>query len=115
VPFAAKTPNAVPALAQPPVVLLMPDYSLKSRYRCDIAIDIGPALEKKLLACDAHATQFYEFTPWQAGFLHPMIRLALLSCWNPYHTRSFVRDLAEFPEARLVAVWDDDHERGTAL
>lgn len=73
VPFAAKTPNAVPdapALAQPPVVLLMPDYSLKSRYRCDIAIDIGPALEKKLLACDAHATQFYEFTPWQAGFLH---------------------------------------------
>ncbi|WP_391570595.1 Gfo/Idh/MocA family protein [Cohnella sp.] len=43
-----------------------------------------------------------------------MIRLALLSCWNPYHTRSFVRDLAEYPEARLVAVWDDDHERGTA-
>ncbi|QMV42510.1 PIG-L deacetylase family protein [Cohnella cholangitidis] len=72
VPFVAKTPNAVPdapALNRGPVVLLMPDYSMKSRYSADIVIDIEPVLEKKLLACDAHASQFYEFAPWQAGFL----------------------------------------------
>lgn len=70
--FVAKTPNAVPdvpALSQGPVVLLMPDYSMKRRYSADIVLDIESVLEKKLLACDAHATQFYEFTPWQAGFL----------------------------------------------
>jgi len=72
VPFVAKTPKAVPdvpALTQGPVVLLMPDYSMKSRYSADVVVDIGPALDKKLLACDAHASQFYEFAPWQAGFL----------------------------------------------
>ncbi|MFD3260387.1 PIG-L deacetylase family protein [Paenibacillus lentus] len=72
VPLAAKTPNAVPeaaALTQSPVVLLMPDFSMKGRYLADLVIDIEPVLEKKLLACDAHASQFYEFAPWQGGFL----------------------------------------------
>lgn len=72
VPLAAKTPNAVPeaaALTQSPVVLLMPDFSMKERYSADLVIDIESVLEKKLLACDAHASQFYEFAPWQGGFL----------------------------------------------
>ncbi|KOP66605.1 GlcNAc-PI de-N-acetylase [Bacillus sp. FJAT-18019] len=72
VPLTAKTPNAVTeaaALNQSPVVLLMPDYSMKQHYSADLVIDIEPVLEKKLLACDAHASQFYEFAPWQGGFL----------------------------------------------
>ncbi|MFC5407393.1 PIG-L deacetylase family protein [Cohnella soli] len=64
--FVAKVPNIVPdtpSLDKAPLFLLMPDYSMRNRYRADIVVDIGPALEKKLLACDAHATQFYEFAP----------------------------------------------------
>ncbi|WP_182298534.1 Gfo/Idh/MocA family protein [Cohnella cholangitidis] len=43
-----------------------------------------------------------------------MPNIAMLSCWNHYHAKSFVRDLAEFPEARIVAAWDDDLVRGRA-
>ncbi|RKN70117.1 PIG-L deacetylase family protein [Paenibacillus ginsengarvi] len=50
----------VPVSGKSPVYMLMPDYSMLHRYRADIAIDIGPVLEKKLLGCDAHASQFYE-------------------------------------------------------
>ncbi|WP_229106765.1 PIG-L deacetylase family protein [Paenibacillus sp. 1001270B_150601_E10] len=71
--FIARTPNAVPevpTLPQSPVFLLMPDYSMKPTYRADVAIDIGSVLGKKLQAWHAHASQFYEFAPWQMGILN---------------------------------------------
>lgn len=72
-PFVAFVPLAVPevpCLDRSPLYLLMPDYSMLDRYRADIAIDIGPVLEKKLLGCDAHASQFYESSPWAKGKLN---------------------------------------------
>lgn len=44
-----------------------------------------------------------------------MPRLAMLSCWNHYHARSFARDLAELPEAEIVALWDEEAPRGAAF
>ncbi|KOR82575.1 Gfo/Idh/MocA family protein [Paenibacillus solani] len=41
-----------------------------------------------------------------------MPNIAMLSCWNHYHARSFVRDLADFPDVRISAVWDSAMERG---
>lgn len=41
-----------------------------------------------------------------------MPNIAMLSCWNHYHAKSFVRDLALHPEAKIIAIWDDDLERG---
>jgi len=70
--FFAMVPNAVPDvphMTKTPVILLMPDYAKKNSYRPDIVVDTGPVIEKKLLGCDAHASQFYEFAPWQRGFL----------------------------------------------
>ncbi|MHA0856530.1 PIG-L deacetylase family protein [Paenibacillus sp. CMAA1364] len=71
--FVANVPNAVPdvpSLTKSPVFLLMPDYAARTIYKPDIVIDADSVIEKKLLACDAHASQFYEFAPWQRGFLH---------------------------------------------
>jgi LmbE family N-acetylglucosaminyl deacetylase len=71
-PFVAHVPLAVPevpSLDKQPLYLLMPDYSMLDRYKADIAIDIGPSLEKKLLGCDAHASQFYESSPYAKGKL----------------------------------------------
>ncbi|WP_256760605.1 PIG-L deacetylase family protein [Cohnella sp. WQ 127256] len=91
--FIVKTPNAipeVPMLNQSPVVLLMPDYSMKDRYKADIVIDITAVMEKKLLACDAHASQFYEFAPWQSGLLNQVPeswedkKLYLLKYWAEF-------------------------------
>ncbi|GGG78304.1 PIG-L deacetylase family protein [Paenibacillus radicis (ex Gao et al. 2016)] len=70
--FIAKVPNTVPdtpPLESSPLFLLMPDYGKRASYTADIVVDIGPVLEKKLLSCDAHASQFYEFAPWQRGLL----------------------------------------------
>lgn len=71
--FVAKVPNAVPevpSLKKSPIFLLMPDYAARAAYSPDIVIDAGSVIEKKLRACDAHASQFYEFAPWQGDFLH---------------------------------------------
>lgn len=65
--------NVVPAttaLSVTPVCLYMPDYATQKIHRCDITIDVDPTIEKKLLACDAHATQFYESAPWGRGIIH---------------------------------------------
>jgi Uncharacterized proteins, LmbE homologs len=70
--FIAMVPNAVPDaphLLKSPLFLLMPDYAKRSAYRPDIVVSVDSAIEKKLLGCDAHASQFYEFAPWQRGFL----------------------------------------------
>jgi LmbE family N-acetylglucosaminyl deacetylase len=58
-----------PALRPAPVCLYMPDYGTQQQHRNDIVVDVDGTIEKKLLACDAHATQFYEFAPWGRGFL----------------------------------------------
>ncbi|AJY74748.1 PIG-L deacetylase family protein [Paenibacillus beijingensis] len=58
-----------PGLTTRPLVLLMPDTTMIHDYRPDIVIDVGRTIEKKLLACDAHATQFYESPAWHSGTL----------------------------------------------
>ncbi|MCY9662285.1 PIG-L family deacetylase [Paenibacillus chondroitinus] len=90
VPFSALK-NAVidvPALERTPVVLLMPDYSMKDRYQADVVIDIEAVLEKKLLACDAHASQFYEFSGKNEDREVPQTweekREYLLKYWAPF-------------------------------
>jgi LmbE family N-acetylglucosaminyl deacetylase len=64
--------NVVPAVAAlhtTPVCLYMPDYATQKKHRCDVTVDVDRTIEKKLLACDAHATQFYESAPWGRGFI----------------------------------------------
>ena len=68
-----KLPNilpTIPVFRKPTLCLWMWDYSTISIHQHDIAIDVSPAIEKKLLACDAHATQFYENAPWGRGILN---------------------------------------------
>lgn len=50
-------------LSRAPIYLWMIDYITTRVHRHDIGIDCGPIMEEKLLACDAHATQFYEANP----------------------------------------------------
>ncbi|KOR90193.1 PIG-L deacetylase family protein [Paenibacillus solani] len=91
--FVANVPNAVPevpSLRKSPIFLLMPDYAARASYKPDIVIDAGEVIEKKLLACDAHASQFYEFAPWQGGFLNAVSntwkekRNFILKYWNRF-------------------------------
>ncbi|GAA4069874.1 PIG-L deacetylase family protein [Nonomuraea soli] len=63
--------NILPTVAplkRRPLHLQMVDYGTHDLHRHDLAIDIGQVLEDKLLGCDAHATQFYEFAPHSNGW-----------------------------------------------
>ena len=59
----------IPEVRKPILCLWMWDYNTIESHKHDIAIDITNTIEKKLLACDAHASQFYEFDPWSRGIL----------------------------------------------
>jgi N-acetylglucosamine malate deacetylase 1 len=82
-------PN-IPAVKKRILCLWMWDYSTMPIHRHDLAFDVTKTVEKKLLACDAHATQFYEFAPWGRGFLHEVPeswedkRLFILKYWSEF-------------------------------
>jgi LmbE family N-acetylglucosaminyl deacetylase len=59
----------IPEIKKDILCLWMWDFATIDRHKHDIAIDVTPTIEKKLLACDAHATQFYEFAPHERGFI----------------------------------------------
>src|SRR5215213_4448150 len=42
-----------------------------------------------------------------------MIRLAVLSFWH-VHAKDYSKQAAEHPDTKIVAVWDDQPERGRA-
>jgi N-acetylglucosamine malate deacetylase 1 len=82
-------PN-IPAVKKPILCLWMWDYSTMGIHEHDIALDVTPTIEKKLLACDAHATQFYEFAPWGRGMINEVPqgwegkRAFILKYWSEF-------------------------------
>ena len=64
----------VPPLPRSPVLVYMIDYITLRVQKHDLVIDVDPVIEEKLLACDANASQFYE-----------------------YSARQYVNDLSEVP------------------
>lgn len=57
-----------PPLAVVPICLKMTDYGAVDSHRHEVVVDIDAAIERKLLACAEHATQFYEFAPFERNF-----------------------------------------------
>ncbi|MCX6134854.1 MAG: PIG-L family deacetylase [Ignavibacteriales bacterium] len=61
----------VPALKKRPLYIHIRDYYSKTfPHKPDLVIPIDATLELKLKSFDAHASQFYEFAPWQKGILN---------------------------------------------
>lgn len=54
-----------PPLAKQPLYLYMIDYITMRVHRHDLVIAIDDTIEDKLRACDAHASQFYEYSARQ--------------------------------------------------
>ena len=57
-----------PPLRTQPVCLVMTDQTAEG-HRPDLVVDVDAAIERKLRACAAHATQFFENAPAGRGFL----------------------------------------------
>lgn len=59
-----------PALRKNPMILhLEDDFQLPNPLRPDVVVDIDDVWPKKVLAMDAHVSQFYEWLPWVDGNL----------------------------------------------
>lgn len=60
----------VPALRKNPVFLYSEDsFQKPNPFAPDVVVPIDPALDRKVAAIDALASQFYEWNPWLAGYL----------------------------------------------
>lgn len=69
-----RLPNVVPdkpPLDRLPVCLLMTDYAAGGCHRHDLAVDVDEVIDAKLAACAAHASQFFEFAPFERGLVVP--------------------------------------------
>lgn len=106
-------PN-IPAVKKRVLCLWMWDYSTMGIHRHDLAFDVTQTVEKKLLACDAHATQFYEFAPWSRGFFHEVPeswedkRTFILKYWAEFF---YTQDSQH---ESLVQWYGDERARGIA-
>ncbi|MCO4293903.1 PIG-L family deacetylase [Solitalea sp. MAHUQ-68] len=61
----------IPALTKRPVFLVVRDYySKKFTHQADVVIPIDKTYNKKLDSFAAHASQFFEFAPYQRGILN---------------------------------------------
>ncbi|MCC5931642.1 MAG: PIG-L family deacetylase [Cyclobacteriaceae bacterium] len=59
----------VPALKKNPVFLYSYDrFQRPNPFRPDITVIIDQSITKKILAMDAHVSQFYEWLPWIGGY-----------------------------------------------
>jgi N-acetylglucosamine malate deacetylase 1 len=59
----------VPPLSASPICLKMTDYGAVPTHLHQVVVDVDQSIDAKLRACTAHATQFYEFAPFERGFL----------------------------------------------
>lgn len=82
----------VPALARPPICLKITDHWAIDAHRHDVVVDVDSFIERKLKACDEHASQFYEFALYERGVRNDVIAQ---SAWE--ERRAFVlKNWAEF-------------------
>ncbi|WP_055045917.1 PIG-L deacetylase family protein [Devosia sp. A16] len=102
----------VPPLADAPICLKMTDYGAIDVHKHDVVVDVGASIDAKLKACAAHATQFYEFAPFERGFLNeaPVIgdwaaeRAFILKYWPEFmYTQPGMAGAGEFAESFQLA------------
>lgn len=105
---------AFPPLAVAPICLKMTDYGALSTHRHEIVVDVDASIERKLKACGEHATQFYEFAPFERNFCDSVPksddwaiqRQFILTHWHEFMSADPMR------EAMLVKYGP---ERGAAI
>jgi len=91
---------AYPPLAVAPVCLKMTDYGALATHRHEVVVDVDASIERKLLACAEHATQFFEFAPFERDFRDQVpksedwaVRRAfILTHWHEFMSADVMRE-----------------------
>jgi LmbE family N-acetylglucosaminyl deacetylase len=97
--YMVTVPAIVPetaALRKNPVFLYFEDrFERPNPFRADVTVAIGDAIDLKLDALDAHASQFYEWLPWLDGRLDEVPETGRRK-WLARTWPGFVRDTEAF-------------------
>lgn len=100
----AVVPEA-PALARDPVVAYMPDrFTRPAALAADVVIDVGGAIETIVDMLDCHASQVYEWLPFNRGILAEVPRdTAQRRAWLGEWYRAWLRPMADRHREELAA------------
>jgi LmbE family N-acetylglucosaminyl deacetylase len=110
----AVCPDA-PHLERNPVILyLSDDFKKPAPFSADVVVDIGEALDSLVDMLHCHASQFYEWLPYNGGYLDqvPASELVRLS-WLKERLQRRIRPLADRYRAELLRTYGA--ERGQAV
>lgn len=82
----------LPALERAPVCLQMVDAWCLDQHKHDVVVEIDDVIDRKLLSCHEHASQFYEFAPFERSFQH---RVPTSTSW-PDQRQYLLENWADF-------------------
>jgi LmbE family N-acetylglucosaminyl deacetylase len=104
----AVVPN-VPHLARDPIIAYLPDpFQKPYPFRADVAIDVGPVLDRILDMLNCHESQFYEWLPYNRGFLQEVPEEhAARRGWLAERVKSRLRCQADLCRDLLVRTYGD--------
>jgi N-acetylglucosamine malate deacetylase 1 len=112
--YMVTVPAVVPGvkhLAKNPVIAYLPDaFGRPYPFTPDVAVDVGPVLDKIVAMLDCHASQFYEWLPYNFGVLDQLPADATARRnWLGEVVRGRLRQQAERFRGLLVKQYGEDH------
>jgi LmbE family N-acetylglucosaminyl deacetylase len=102
-------------LPRDPVIMYLPDaFEKPYSFRPAVAVDVGPVLERIVAMLDCHCSQFYEWLPYNRGYLeHVPIQDDKRRVWLEVLAGGRLQDQARRFRAALIATYGP--ERGGAV
>lgn len=107
----------VPHLPRDPVIgYLSDEFTRPYSFDPSVVIDIGPVWSQKMAMLDAHASQFYEWLPFNSGCLLEVPTTAEKRLeWLSARMIAKTEELAERWRERLVATYGRERGQGVML
>ena len=112
--YMVTVPAVVPGvkhLAKNPVIAYLPDAFQKPYpFTPDVAVDVGPVLDKIVAMLDCHVSQFYEWLPYNSGMLDKVPQgVVQRRDWLANHVRARLKEQADRFRPLLVQQYGDAH------
>jgi LmbE family N-acetylglucosaminyl deacetylase len=97
----------VPHLQRNPVIAyLADDFKRPAPFRADVVVDIGSEIERIVDMCHRHASQFYEWLPFNGGYLDQVpVDDTERRAWLGEKLRKRLRPLAERCRDQLIETY----------
>jgi LmbE family N-acetylglucosaminyl deacetylase len=90
----------------PVIAYVADDFRKPSPFSADVIVDVGSEIERVVDMCHRHASQFYEWLPYNGGYLDQVPAVdAARRAWLGERLRKRFRPLADRCRAQLIATY----------